>query len=93
MASFIVNVIKNTFSPTPVGITFPSRFNMVDMAGDEQIEAYNILVTYKNGKMKEFAFPVANDKSGAYMRAIHFYCRQKERIEAYNILHSNENTK
>ncbi len=93
MASFIVNVIKNTFSPTPVNITFPSRFKVADRAGGEQIEAYNILVTYKNGKMKEFAFPVANDKSGAYMRAIHFYCRQKERIKAYNILHSNENTK
>ena len=93
MARFIVNVIKNTFSPTPVGITFPRSFNVETRAGGEQIEAYHILVTYKNGRIKGFSFPVGDDRSGAYMRANKFYIRQKERVNAYYTLHSNENTK
>lgn len=93
MASFFTAVIKNTFTPTPVGITFPSRFQVEDRGDGKQIDAYNMLVTYKNGRIKGFSFPVNNDKSGAYMRAMKFYLRQKERINAYYTLHYNENTK
>jgi len=89
MASLLAAVIKNTFSPTPVGITFPSRFKVADRADGEQIEAYNILVTYKNGRIKGFSFPVNDDKSSAYTRAMKFYLRQKERINAYYTLHEN----
>lgn len=93
MASFFTAVIKNTFTPTPVGMTFPSRFKVEDGGGGKQIESYNILVTYKNGRIKGFSFPVGEDKSKAYTRAMKFYLRQKERINAYYALHSNEDTK
>ena len=89
----MVNVIKNTFSPTPVSITFPSRFKVEDRTDGREIEAYHILVTYKNGRIKGFSFPVGDDRSGAYMRANKFYLRQKERVNAYYTLHGNENTK
>jgi len=93
MASFFTAVIKNTFTPTPVGITFPSRFKVEDRGCGKQIEAYNMLVTYKSGRVKGFSFPVNDDKTKAYMRAMKFYLRQKERINAYNALHSNEKAK
>jgi len=92
MAGIIINIIKNTFSPTPVSVTFPSRFKVGDRASGEQIEAYSILVTYKNGRIKGFSFPVDN-KSGAYTRAMNFYLRQRERVKAYYILHCDENIK
>lgn len=93
MASFVTAVIKNIFTPTPVSVTFPRRFKSEDRASGEQIESYNMLVTYKNGRSKLFSFPVGEDKSKAYTCAMKFYLRQKERINVYYTLHSNENTK
>ena len=93
MANLFTAVIKNTFTPTPVGVTFPSRFKVEDNDNGEQVEAYQILVTYKSGRVKGFSFPVNDNKSTAYMRAMKIYLRQKERISAYYTLHGNENTK
>ena len=86
-------VMQNIFSPTPVYVSLPRKFKVADGNTGEQIDAYKILVEYKSGKLKEFAFPVNNDKSRAYMCALKFYCRQKERVAAYKRLHRNENTK
>ena len=93
MANLFTAVIKNTFTPTPVSVTFPSRFKVEDNDNGEQVEAYQILVTYKNGRVKGFSFPINDNKSIAYWRAMKFYLRQKERISAYYTLHGNENTK
>ena len=86
-------VMQNIFSPTPVYVSLPRKFKVADGNTGEQIDAYKILVEYKSGRIKEFSFPVADDKSSAYMRAIHFYCQQRNRVAAYKRLHRNENTK
>ena len=86
----IKDVIANIFTPTPIEVTYPRKFTEQYADAGEPVEAYTILVTYKNRKVKEFTFPVDNDtaKEGAYMQAIRFYNRQQDRIRAYNKLHT-----
>ncbi|MBO4625731.1 MAG: hypothetical protein J5679_00440 [Alphaproteobacteria bacterium] len=82
--------IANIFTPTPIEVTYPRKFTEQYVDAGEQVEAYTIMVTYKNHKVREFTFPVDNDtaKEGAYMQAIRFYNRQQDRIRAYNKLHT-----
>ena len=75
-------IIANIFTPRPISITYPRRFAEQYANADEQIEAYTIMVTYKNHKVREFTFPVDKNpsKESAYMRAMRFYNRQRDRM-------------
>ncbi|MBO4625827.1 MAG: hypothetical protein J5679_00925, partial [Alphaproteobacteria bacterium] len=59
-----------------------------------RVEAYVVRVMYKNGRRKEFTFPIDNDHwhlvtpEKAYCRALRFYSRQFNKM-----LICNENTK